>query len=117
MINITLNNFQREVLDSKTPCLLKFSKKTCSLCKGLNSVFIRLQAHYGSAIRFATIDIDIYPQILDVFDIDGVPTIMVFIDGNAEELDFPEDPNFYSGYSESYLRDYIDSQIFKNDQE
>ena len=117
MINVTLNNFHRQVLESKIPCMLKFSRRTCSLCKGLNSVFIRLQAHYGSEIRFATIDIDMHPQILDIFDIDGVPTIMVFIDGAAEELPYPEAPNFYSGYGESFLKDYIDSQIFKNDQE
>jgi thioredoxin 1 len=115
MINITLNNFQRQLLDSKNPCMLKFSKRTCPLCKGLDSVFIRLQAQYGPRVKFATIDIDLHPQILDVFDIDGVPSIMVFINGDAEELPYPEDPNFYSGYGESYLKNHIDSHLLKDD--
>lgn len=116
MVKITLNNFQRELLDCKTPAMLKFSRKTCPLCKGLNSVFIRLQARYGPKIKFATMDIDLYPQILDIFDIDGVPTVLVFVNGDAEELVYPEEPNFFSGYGESYLKKYIDSNLLQDDE-
>tara|TARA_Y100000310_G_C20536072_1_gene740921 strand:- start:594 stop:947 length:354 start_codon:yes stop_codon:yes gene_type:complete len=116
MINITLDNFEAQLMKSEVPCFLKLSRRTCSLCKGLDSVFLRLQAHYGRRMKFSTIDIDEHPEILNIFNIEGVPTIMVFVDGWAEELSYPEDPNFYSGYGESYLRDFINSHIFKNDQ-
>ena len=103
MIHVSLVSFEDSILNSPLPCILKFSRETCPMCKGLNSVFMRMEPRYRRKVKFATIDTDTYPEIADLFQVDGVPTIFLFVNGDAEEVPFPENPSVVSGYGEKYL--------------
>ena len=46
---------------------------------------------------------------MDVFDVDGVPTVFLFSEGDGKEIEYPKYPNPISGYSEDYLVDYLES--------
>ena len=111
MWNLTLGTFEDIVLESPVPCVVKFSKKTCPLCKGLTPVFLKLQSRYGNLVRFATIDIGLYKDISKIFDLDGVPSVFIFVNGDGEEIPYPENPSPLSGYHEKYLISYINKYL------
>ena len=111
MVHLTPYNFEQEILESDVECLVKFSSRGCHLCRGLNSVYESLYGRYGSEIKFATVDLQVNPDLAKVFQIDGVPTIYFFTGGDAEEVPYPEDPNIISGYGEDYLIKYLEDYL------
>tara|TARA_A100001515_G_C4427025_1_gene162395 strand:+ start:292 stop:534 length:243 start_codon:yes stop_codon:yes gene_type:complete len=77
----------------------------------MEDVYQALYSKYGSRIKFGTVDTEVNPDLSEVFDIDGVPTIFFFDQGDAEEVPYPEDPHPYSGYGQQYLINYLNSKI------
>ena len=111
MVYLTPYNFEDEILESDVPCLIKFSNRGCPLCLGMEDVYQALYSKYGSRIKFGTVDTEVNPDLSEVFDIDGVPTIFFFDQGDAEEVPYPEDPHPYSGYGQQYLINYLNNKI------
>ena len=111
MVYITPFNFEEEILKSELCCMVKFSSETCSLCEGLEVVYENLYKDYASQIKFATVDVDEYEFLGELFEIDGVPTIYFFTDECAEEIPYPEDPSTFSGYREQDLVHYLNNRL------
>ena len=103
MLELTLENFEEEVLNFAGVCLVAFKHGGCHLCRGLSQVLERLKHRYGKQVKFATIDTLDQKYITNFFDVDGVPTIFLFIDGDGTEMEYPDSPSSSSGYSEKYV--------------
>lgn len=106
MLQLDLNNFEDEILEASEPCIVTFKREACHLCKGLTPVMERLSHRYK--YKFAIIDCDGQPELINLFEVEGVPTVFVFIDGNGSEVEYPEHPNMISGYSEAYLIRFLE---------
>ena len=105
----TLNNFEGEILESSRPCVVKFSNEGCHLCVNLEPVCERLAGDYGDRYKFYDVNTFEEKKLTEIFSDEGVPTIYVFRDGNATEIPYPKSPDEKTGYSEQYLRDYLDA--------
>lgn len=113
MIILTLENFEREILESEKPCVVSFKSDGCHLCLGLARVLFGLERRYGKRLKFGVVDLKAEAEIFEVFDIDGVPTVFMFESGDGVEIPYPETPSLLSGYSEEYLTKYF--EVFLND--
>ena len=111
MVHLTPFNFEEEILEATRFCVVKFSNDGCYLCRGLEGIYEDLSNRYSSKIKFATVDIEMNPDLGKIFEIEGVPTIYFFIKGDAEEIPYPEDPSIISGYGEEYLIEFIESRL------
>ena len=111
MVYLTPYNFEEEILESDGPCMVKFSNRSCHLCRGLEGVYESLYSRYGSKIKFATVDLEVNPDLGRLFQIEGVPTIYFFVKGNAEEVPYPRDPNIISGYGKEYLVEFLEGHL------
>ena len=111
MVYLAAHNFEEEILEHDKNCLVKFSNDECPLCSGLDRVYDSLHTLYGASIKFATVDVEANSELADLFEIDGVPTVYFFTDGNAEEVPYPENPSIVSGYGEQYLINYINNRL------
>ena len=107
MVELTLENFEEEVLNSLTPCVVTFKHGKCHLCRGLSVVLASLSQKYDKQIKFATIDSIDQTQLTDLFNVGGVPTIFLFIEGDGVEIQYPKNPSPMSGYSENFLINFL----------
>jgi|7_EtaG_2_1085326.scaffolds.fasta_scaffold157266_2 thioredoxin 1 len=107
MIKLTRENFEQEILNSSNPCVVTFKSDGCHLCRGLTGVLSRLESKYNRNIKFAIIDSADDEGLSNIFEVEGVPTMFLFIGGDAQEIPYPDAPSLVTGYHEDDLQDYL----------
>ena len=73
--------FQAEVIDSPTPVLVDFSAEWCGPCKALAPIIEELADEYAGRVKVAKLDIDNNHQSASKYEIQSVPTMIVFQNG------------------------------------
>lgn len=75
------SNFQTEVLDSGTPVLVDFTAVWCSPCKMLEPVVRQLAQDWNGKVKVVKLDVDDNANLAMEYQVMGVPTLMLFVDG------------------------------------
>ena len=83
VLAFTDSNFDTEVLKSDTPVLIDFTAAWCGPCKLLSPIVDKLADELEGKINVGKVDIDNSPNVTARYGIRGVPTVMVFKNGEA----------------------------------
>jgi thioredoxin 1 len=78
---ITDNNFEEEVLKSTTPVLVDFWAEWCGPCKMLSPVIDEISKEMAAKLKVVKINIDTSPNVPSKLGIRGIPTMILFKDG------------------------------------
>lgn len=81
-INVSDNDFTREVLASPSPVLLMMWAPWCAYCRMLDPVIDRIAAEHNDRLKVAKLNVDNNPAVCTQYAIQGVPTILMFKNGN-----------------------------------
>lgn len=73
-------NFDTIIQDSR-PVVVDFHALWCGPCKAQSPVLKDIASELGEKVRVIKIDVDKNPEIAGRFQIQGVPTLMVFKNG------------------------------------
>ena len=76
-------NFQTDVLDSSQLTLVDFWAEWCAPCKAIAPVIDELATAYDGKVAFKKVNIDSNPQTPTQFGVRGIPTLILFKDGQA----------------------------------
>ncbi len=78
---VTDANFQTEVLKSETPVLVDFWAEWCGPCKMIAPIVEELGKKYEGKLRIGKMDVDSQPNVPQLFGIQGIPTLILFKNG------------------------------------
>jgi thioredoxin 1 len=84
-IELTDDNFQKEVLDASTPVLVDFWAVWCGPCKMIAPVVEDIAKEYTGQIKVGKLDVDANAETAMKFGIRSIPTLLVFKDGKVVE--------------------------------
>lgn len=81
ILKLTKDNFEKEVLKSKTPVIVDFWAEWCLPCRMLAPVFEDVSGEYAGRLKFAKLDSDKETEIAQRYGIMSIPTLIVFRNG------------------------------------
>ncbi len=85
IIELTAENFEATLAQVGTPVLVDFSATWCGPCQMLAPLLEELAREFDGRIQFAKVDIDAAPELAERFGITGVPTLLLFRQGQPAD--------------------------------
>jgi thioredoxin 1 len=104
LVHVTDDSFETEVIQQSTPVLVDFWAEWCGPCKMIAPILNEIAEEYGERLRVAKLNIDENPNTPPRYGIRGIPTLMLFKDGNVEATKV-------GAVSKSQLTAFIDSSL------
>ncbi|BCX89387.1 thioredoxin 1 [Methylomarinovum tepidoasis] len=84
IVHVTDDNFEEEVLKSKLPVLVDFWAEWCGPCKMIAPILDQIAEEYQGRLKVAKLNIDESPKTPQHYGVRGIPTLMLFKDGEVE---------------------------------
>lgn len=70
-----------EMLQSNKPVLVDFTATWCGPCKMMAPILVDVKKEIGDAVSIIKVDVDNNPQAAQEYNIQGVPTLILFKQG------------------------------------
>jgi thioredoxin 1 len=104
IVHVTDETFEPEVLKSDLPVLVDYWAEWCGPCKAIAPILEEIARDYGGKLKVAKLDVDANVEVPKKYNIRGIPTLMLFKNGNVEE-------SIVGARSKSQLTAFLDSNI------
>jgi thioredoxin 1 len=82
-IKVTDDSFDEDVLKASGPVLVDFWAEWCGPCKMIAPALDELAGDYKGKVTVAKLNIDENPNTPTKYGVRGIPTLMLFKDGNV----------------------------------
>jgi thioredoxin 1 len=102
--HVTDASFEPEVLKSEVPVLVDYWAEWCGPCKSIAPILEAVAREYDGRLKVAKINVDENQSTPAKFGIRGIPTLMLFKNGNVEATKV-------GALSKSQLTAFLDSNI------
>jgi thioredoxin 1 len=97
-------SFEQEVLQSPLPVLVDYWADWCGPCKMISPILDEVAKEYAGKLKVCKLNIDENQATPPKYGIRGIPTLMIFKNGNVEATKV-------GALSKSQLTAFVDSNI------
>lgn len=104
LVAVTDASFDDDVLKSDVPVLVDYWAEWCGPCKMIAPILDEISTGYSGKLKIAKLNIDENPDTPPKYGIRGIPTLMLFKDGEVEATKV-------GALSKSQLLAFLDSNI------
>ncbi len=104
IIHLSDATFEEQVLQAQIPVLVDYWAEWCGPCKMIGPILEEISTEYSDRLTVAKLNIDDNQQTPPKYGIRGIPTLMLFKNGNVEATKV-------GALSKSQLMVFIDSNI------
>ena len=101
---VTDANFEAEVLNADSPVLVDFWAEWCGPCKQLSPIVEELATDMGGKVKVVKINIEEAPEAPTKYGVRGVPTLMIFKDGQVVDTKV-------GGMPKSQLAEWVEGAV------
>ena len=84
IMHVSDQSFEQDVLKSQEPVLIDYWAEWCGPCKMIGPLLDELAEEYEGRVRVAKLNIDENPDTPPKYGIRGIPTLMLFKNGEVE---------------------------------
>lgn len=81
IVEITVDNFESEVIKSDIPVLIDFWAAWCGPCRAIAPIVEKLSESYAGKAKFGKLNVDDHGEIAGRFGINSIPTLLLFNGG------------------------------------
>ena len=103
-VAVTDATFDAEVRQSDIPVVVDFWAEWCGPCKALSPIVDEVAEEMAGKMKVVKVNIDESPQAPTKYGVRGIPTLIVFKDGEPVETKV-------GGMSKSQLSDWLSSIV------
>jgi thioredoxin 1 len=103
---VTDKDFEQEVMNNEKPVVIDIFTTWCPPCKMLAPILEKLAEDYEGKVVFVKMDLDQSPMTGNAFQVDRIPTVMLFDKGELVS-------SFIGLREEKDIREWIDSSLNK----
>ncbi|MEE8429106.1 MAG: thioredoxin TrxA [Gammaproteobacteria bacterium] len=104
IVAVTDDTFEKVVLKSDEPVLVDYWAEWCGPCKVISPILSEIADEYAGRIKVTKLNIDENPNTPPKYGIRGIPTLMLFKNGNV-------DATKVGALSKSQLTVFLDSNL------
>jgi len=104
IVYATDDSFDAEVVNAEGPVLVDYWADWCGPCKMIAPILDEIAEEYAGKLKITKLNIDENPATPPKFGIRGIPTLMIFKNGNVEATKV-------GAVSKSQLAAFIESNL------
>ena len=104
VLHVTDNDFNDTVLKASGPVLVDYWAEWCGPCKMIAPILDEIAKDYEGKLTIAKLNIDDNPATPQHYGVRGIPTLMLFVDGEVEG-------SKVGALTKSQLASFIDNYI------
>lgn len=104
VLHVTDDAFETTVLKSDLPVLVDYWAEWCGPCKMIGPILDEIAGDYAGKLTVAKVNIDDNPLVPQQYGVRGIPTLMLFKDGEVEATKV-------GALTKSQLASFIDSNL------
>lgn len=103
-VAVTDSDFEKEVLQSGQPVVVDFWAEWCGPCKVLSPLVDEIADEMKDKVKVVKVNIDESPEAPTKFGVRGIPTLMIFKDGQVVDTRV-------GGMPKSQLTEWIEGTV------
>ena len=102
--NVSDASFSEDVLQSGQPVLVDYWAAWCGPCKAIAPILDEVAEQYAGRVTIAKLNVDDNPETASKFGIRGIPTLMLFKNGQPTETKV-------GAITKTQLQEFLDNSL------